>query len=42
MAIKVNHPKDHPDVKMMEKSIKKEREETKEKFPILSKIFGKK
>ena len=41
MAIKVNHPKDHPDVKMMEKSIKKEREETKEKFPILSKIFGK-
>ena len=39
MAIKVNHPKDHPDVKMMEKSIKKERKETKEKFPILSKIL---
>ena len=40
MAIKVNHPKDHPDVKMMEKSVKKDREKTKEKFPILSKIFG--
>ena len=40
MAIKVNHPKDHPDVKMIEKSVKKDREEAKEKFPILSKIFG--
>jgi hypothetical protein len=40
MTIKVNHPKDHPDVKMMEKSVKKDREKTKEKFPILSKIFG--
>ena len=39
MAIIVNHPKDHPDVKMMEKSIKKERKETKEKFPIFSKIL---
>ena len=40
MAIKVDHPKDHPDVKKTEKSIKKERKETKEKFPTLSKIFG--
>tara|TARA_R100000900_G_scaffold67045_1_gene53512 strand:- start:156 stop:470 length:315 start_codon:yes stop_codon:yes gene_type:complete len=39
MAIKVDHPKDHPDVKMTEKSIKKDRKETKEKFPILSKIL---
>ena len=38
--IRVDHPKDHPDVKKMEKSVKKDREKTKEKFPILSKIFG--
>ena len=38
--IRVDHPADHPDVKKMEKSVKKDRRETKEKFPILSKIFG--
>ena len=39
MVIKVDHPKDHPDVKETEKAIKKDREKTKEKFPILSKII---
>ena len=37
--IRVDHPENHPDVKKMEKSIKKDRKKFKEKYPIASKIF---
>ena len=34
------HSMDHPDVIAIAKSFKKDREETKKKFPILSKLTG--
>ena len=39
-AIRVDTPKDHPDIKTFTKLQKKDREKAKEDFPIMSKIFG--